>query len=161
MSVACMRGKAVEREVSGLERGRATDMCKQKQHIYTQTGKLTQTLSRTDWRVEQTDAPRHTNADLPLHPLSLCSPSLLALSCFPDSRWRPDRRAERLEVRLCDDRPGPLSVTSTLPACCLKINWQIETQNCCRSCLTHCLFTFFFFFSLLTPRSLAAWAHWL
>lgn len=89
----------------------------------------------------------HTQTQIfPLHPPPLCGLSLLALSCFPDCRWRPDRRAEWLEVRLCDDRPGPLSVTSTLPACCLKINWQIETQNCCRSRLTPCLFTYLFFF---------------
>lgn len=91
----------------------------------------------------------------PLHPLSLCSISLLALSCFPDSRWRPDRRAEWVEVRPSDDRPRPLSVTSTLPACCLKINWQSETQN-----LTHCLFTYIFFLPALTPHLLAEVARW-
>lgn len=101
---------------------------------------------------EQTHACKHTDTDLPLNPLPLFGLSPLALSCFPDSRWRPDRRAEWLEVRLCDVRPGPLSVTSTLQACCLKINWQIETQNCCRSCLTPCLSTYFFFSPLLTPR---------
>lgn len=62
-----------------------------------------------------------------------------------------------MEVRLSDDRPRPLSVTSTLPACCLKINWQIETQN-----LTHCLFTYIFFPlpPPLTPRLLAEVARW-
>lgn len=124
--------------------------------LHGRRAKQTRTRKRTWSQILPTDPP-------PTRLLSLTGFSPLALSCFPDSRWRPDRRAEWEEVRLCDDRPGSLSVTSTLPACCLKINWQIETQNCCRSCLTPFLFTFLLYIyllSILTPCSLTAGALW-
>lgn len=61
---------------------------------------------------------------------------------------------------------GPLSVTSTLPACCLKINWQIEPPPPPKKktaafplldSLPLYIFSFFFLF-LLTPTSPAAGA---
>lgn len=145
----CMPGKARERGGKVPDTGCATDMCGQKQaHLYTgrRAGSRRHKHYHAHDRAEQKQhAHKHTQI-FPLRLPPLCGLSLLALSCFPDSKWRSDRRAEWLEVRLCDDRPRPLSVTSTLPACCLKINWQIETQNCCLYCLTPCLFTYFFFF---------------
>lgn len=95
----------------GLDKGRATDMCERKKaRLCTDRRVDTNTVARTQ---ESWAACEHTQTQDRQPPPPSASArhlsvafSLLALSCFPDSRWRPDRRAEWLEVRLCDDRPG-------------------------------------------------------
>ncbi|KAK5857474.1 hypothetical protein PBY51_010720 [Eleginops maclovinus] len=87
------RGKGRER---GLDRGRATDMWKQKRHIYVQTNGLaqTQTQLRTESRL------MHANTQTQIFPSTRCIslaflPLPLAVSQIPDdvltgglSDWR-------------------------------------------------------------------------
>ena len=113
----------------GLDRGRTSDMCEWK------NGPFMYRQVRRHKRAEQhANTHKHKIANLPPPtPTPPPPPTIslwpflslpLAVSQIPDDVLTGGLSDWRWGCVMTDQ--GPLSVTSTLPACCLKINWQIE-----------------------------------